>query len=182
VEAKILVDRDVEIAMRDGVRVKVDVFRSEGSGPFPALYAVSPYNKNTAHLPPSGAFRWREAGNIARWVEQGYAFIHADTCGTGQSREGRWSLWSIEEQTDLYDTIEWAASQPWSNGKVGMIGKSYYAAPQWLAAALNPPHLACIAPYDGLADVYRDALFHGGICSIGLRSPPASSKPDRALF
>ena len=65
-----LVDRDVEIAMRD-VRVKVDVFRPEGSGPFPALYAVSPYNKNAAHLPPSSAFRWREVGNIARWVERG---------------------------------------------------------------------------------------------------------------
>ena len=162
-----LADRDLKIAMRDGVRVTADTFRPEGSGPFPTLYAVSPYNKNTAHLPPSSAFRWREAGNIALWVEQGYAFIHADTRGTGQSREGQWNLWSTEEQTDLYDTIEWAACQPWSNGKVGMIGESYYAAPQWLAATLNPPHLACIAPYDGLADVYRDALFHGGICSIG---------------
>ena len=83
-----LVDRDLKIAMRDGVRVTTDIFRPEGSGPFPTLYAVSPYNKNTAHLPPGSAFRWREAGNIARWVEQGYAFIHADTRGTGQSREG----------------------------------------------------------------------------------------------
>ena len=62
-------------------------------------------------------------------MEQGYAFIHADTRGTGQSREGRWSLWSTEEQTDLYDTIEWVADQPWSNGKVGMVGESIMPPP-----------------------------------------------------
>jgi hypothetical protein len=163
------VEKTFLIKMRDGTRIAVDIFRPEGDGPFPTLYAVSPYNKDNVGLPPHGVFRWREAGNIGQWVEQGYAFVHADTRGTGAS-EGEWRSASEEEQGDLYDTIEWIAAQGWSNGKVGMIGESYYAYPQWLAAAQNPPHLACIAPYDGLADVYRDVVFHGGIFGSGFVS------------
>ena len=63
--------------------------------------------------------------------------------------------------------IEWAAGQAWSNGKVGMIGESYLAWVQWFAAAQQPPHLSCIAPYDGGADLYRDVAYHGGIMSLG---------------
>jgi putative CocE/NonD family hydrolase len=126
VEKKMLVDRDVEIVMRDGLRVKVDVFRPEGSGPFPALYAVSPFDKNAPYLTPRCGVRWGEPGNIARWVEAGYVFIHGDTRRPDQSREGPRSLWSIEELTDFFGTIEWAAGQPWSNGKVGMIGDACF--------------------------------------------------------
>ena len=163
------VEKSVMIEMRDGTRVAADIFRPDGEGPFPTLYAVSPYNKDTIHLPPHGVYRWREAGNIGRWVEQGYAFVHADTRGSGQS-EGEWTSGSLEEQHDLYDTIEWIAAQSWSTGKIGMIGESYYAIPQWLAAAQNPPHLTCIAPYDGLVDMYRDCVFHGGLFDCGFIS------------
>ncbi len=71
------------------------------------------------------------------------------------------------EQDDVYDTIEWTAHQPWSSGRVGMIGESYYAIPMWLAAADKPPHLTTIVVYDGAVDMYRDALYHGGVLSVG---------------
>ena len=166
-EKPAVIERNVAIAMRDGVVIRADVFRPEGDGPFPALYAVSPYNKDLASLPPIPSFRSREAGNIGRWVDQGYAFIHADVRGTGQSLQGQFLFSSKEEQYDMYDTIEWIAAQPWSSGKVGMIGESYYGGPQWLAAATEPPHLSCIVPYDAFFDMYRDGIYHGGICSIG---------------
>jgi putative CocE/NonD family hydrolase len=73
----------------------------------------------------------------------------------------------MPERWDHYDVIEWAATQPWSTGKVGMIGESYFAWTQWMAASLAPPHLACIVPFDGGADMYRDVAYHGGILTSG---------------
>ena len=81
-------------------------------------------------------------------------FVHADVRGTGQSG-GEYGLFSGDEQRDHYEVIEWIARQPWSNGKVGGIGQSYYAMSQWHMGIQNPPHLACIAPYDGMLDFYR---------------------------
>ena len=169
-KTKAVVVRNVAIAMRDGVVIRADVFRPAGDGPFPTLYAVAPYNKDLASLPPIPSFRSREAGNIGRWVDQGYAYVHADVRGTGQSLQGQFLFLSKAEQYDMYDTIEWVAAQVWSSGKVGMIGESYYGGPQWLAAAIEPPHLSCIVPYDAFFDMYRDGVYHGGICSIGFIS------------
>ena len=69
------------------------------------------------------------------------------------------------EIQDLYECIEWAGTEPWSNGKVGMLGISYYARNQWRVAALHPPHLAAIIPWEGANDSYRDYTYHGGILS-----------------
>jgi hypothetical protein len=159
--------RDVRVPMRDGVHVAVDVYLPDGDGPFPALYAVSPYQKDTVHLPAIPAFRFRETGRIDWWVARGYAYVHADVRGTGSSTEGVWRVFDEVEQRDMYDTIEWIAAQPWCTGKVGMIGESYYGIAQWFAAAQQPPHLACIAPYDAAADLYRDVVYHGGLLSMG---------------
>ena len=70
---------------------------------------------------------------------------------------------SEQEAEDCYDLIEWAGTQSWSNGKVGMHGVSYLAWTQWRVAALNPPHLAAINPWEGVSDFYREFAFHGGI-------------------
>jgi putative CocE/NonD family hydrolase len=88
--------------------------------------------------------------------------VLVDARGTGTS-EGEWAMLSLAEQHDCYDVVEWIAAQPWSAGKVGMIGQSYFGFIQWLAAAQRPPHLTCIAPYDALVDPYRDMALHGGI-------------------
>jgi predicted acyl esterase len=74
-------------------------------------------------------------------------------------------FFSPRETQDFYECIEWAGVQPWSNGKVGLLGISYYAANQWQVAALQPPHLAAIAPFEGFTDYYRDLVRHGGMLS-----------------
>ena len=98
-------------------------------------------------LPSTSMYRYRETGNVAKWVAMGYVYIHCDVRGSGKS-EGTYDVWGPKEQMDYYDMIEWAGTQAWSNGRVGMFGESYYGMNQWQAAQHNPPHLACIAPYD----------------------------------
>jgi uncharacterized protein len=165
--AEVVVERDVSIPMSDGTRIIADVHRPADLGSHPALFAISPYQKDFAHLPPIPVFRWRESGDIDWWVRHGYVFVHADSRGAGKSLPGDWRVLDRREQEDLHDTIEWIAEQPWCTGRVGMTGESYYAVVQWLAAAQQPPHLACIAPYDGWIDPYRDLFFHGGMPTMG---------------
>ena len=164
---KVTVEKDVFIEMRDGVKVAVDIYRPDAPGEFPALYASSPYQKDLYYLPPVPTFHMRETNKIEWFVERGYCYINHDIRGSGKSVEGQWRWHSLEEQRDHYDVIEWIAAQPWCTGKVGMIGESYYAWTQWMAAAQAPPHLACIVPFDGGADMYRDVAYHGGIMATG---------------
>jgi putative CocE/NonD family hydrolase len=155
-------EKDVLVQVRDGARMAVRIYRPEGSGNFPTLFATSAYRYDNNALPAYPLFLWRETGPIEWYVQQGYAYVHADVRGTGFS-EGDYQFFGRREQQDLYDVIEWIARQPWSNGKVGGIGQSYYAMAQWFMGVENPPHLACIAPYDGLNDPYRYMGYPGGI-------------------
>ena len=164
----VIVDRNVAIRMRDGISIRADVYRPDEPGRYPALYAVSPYQKDLAGLPAYPAFLWRETGPIEWYVQQGYVYVLADARGTGASDQGVWEYFGPEEQTDLYDAIEWIADQDWCTGKVGMIGQSYFGMAQWSAAIQAPPSLTCIAPYDAKIDHYRDGQFHGGIPAFGL--------------
>jgi predicted acyl esterase len=95
-------------------------------------------------------------------VPDGYVCVRVDSRGAGRS-PGFLDPFSPRETRDLYDCIEWAGTQPWSNGRVGLAGISYYAINQWHVAALEPPHLAAICPWEGAADWYRDMTRHGGI-------------------
>ena len=155
-------EKDVQVAVRDGARMALRIYRPDGRGPFPTLFATSAYRYDNNELPAYPLFLWRETGPIEWYVEQGYAYVHADVRGTGFS-EGEYEFFGTREQHDLYDIIEWIARQSWSNGKVGGIGQSYYSMAQWFMGIENPPHLACIAPYDGLNDPYRFMGYPGGI-------------------
>nr|WP_249158680.1 CocE/NonD family hydrolase [Bradyrhizobium jicamae] len=150
--------------MSDGARVAVRIYRPEGPGPFPTLFAASPYRYDNDDVPPSMIFYWHETGPIDFYVERGYAYVHLDVRGTGKS-EGEYGFFSRRERRDLYEVIEWIAAQPWSSGKIGGIGQSYYAAAQWCMAAERPQHLTCVAPFDGHIDFYNGWFYQGGIQS-----------------
>lgn len=157
-----IVEKDVYVAMRDGVRIALVVYRPKAEGQFPALFAASPYQYEFDDVPAYPLFPTRETGPVDWYVGHGYVYIHADVRGSGRS-EGTYRYFDKEEQLDYYELVEWIAQQPWCTGKVGGIGQSYFAVAQWFTAALNPPHLTCIAPYDARIDNYRDAGYHGGI-------------------
>jgi putative CocE/NonD family hydrolase len=141
------------VRVRDGVNIAVAVYLPKDAGRHPTLFAASPYRFDNNLLPPTPQFLWRETGPVKWYLDRGYAFVHMDVRGTGRS-EGEYRFLDSKEQTDFYDVIEWVAQQAWSDGKIGGIGQSYYAMTQWFMAAQKPPHLACIAPYDGLIDAY----------------------------
>ena len=114
----------------------------------------------------------RSSGNLMAWetvdpevwVPAGYAVIRVDSRGAGRS-PGTLDVWSARETQDLYECIEWAGTQPWSSGKVGLCGISYYAMNQWHVAPLHPPHLAAMVAWEGANDYYREITRHGGILS-----------------
>lgn len=175
------IDWDVEIPMNDGSVVRADVFRPAGEGRHPVLMSYGPYAKGlpfqdgypmqwqtlvAAHPEilkgSSGRYANWETADPERWVPLGYICIRVDSRGAGRS-PGVVDPFSPREAQDFHDCIEWAAAQPWSNGKIGLAGVSYYAATQWVVAGLRPPHLAAICPFEGFSDYYRDACRHGGI-------------------
>jgi predicted acyl esterase len=164
-EHQMKTEKGVTVAMRDGIRISLAVYRPEGEGPFPTLFAASPYQYEMDEVPAYPLFLWRETGPVEWYVEQGYAYVHMDVRGAGKS-EGEFEFMGPNEQQDYLEVLAWIIRQPWCSGRVGGIGQSYYAMAQWLMATCNPPGLACIAPYDGLVDQYRCSNYHGGIfCS-----------------
>src|SRR5499433_145026 len=167
----ITVERDVDVPMRDGARLKAAVFRPDAAGTFPAIVNLGPYQKDMLWIPPSTLeekpnplMNW-ETINPHWWVPRGYAAVRVDGRGSGKS-PGQCEPWSLAESIDFYDAIEWAAAQPWCNGNVGLSGISYFAINQWFVANHQPPSLKAIIPWEGFADLYRDALFHGGLLSL----------------
>ena len=170
-DQSILVAKDVAVPMRDGARLVADVFRPRARERVPAILNLGPYQKDkpwlvpeTLEEPPNDWMNW-ETVNPRWWVPQGYAAVRIDGRGSGKS-QGQCEPWSHAEAVDFFDAIEWAAAQPWCNGKVGLLGISYYAINQWFVAQLQPPSLKAIIPWEGFADIYRDALYHGGIFSL----------------
>ncbi len=107
-----------------------------------------------------------ETVNPEWWVPQGYVVVRVDSKGSGKS-PGRPRVLSRSEAEDFYDAVEWAGTRDWSNGKVAVMGISYFAMNSWRVASLQPPHLAAIVPWEGAADGYRDVNRHGGIYSSG---------------
>jgi uncharacterized protein len=162
--------RNTRIPVRDGTELAADVFLPDSGGPHPVLVGLSPYGKEIQSLPipsqpPTSPVYSREieAGDPRHLTNAGYVHVIADVRGTGKSG-GVYRGWMSEDEArDSYDAIEWAAEQEWSNGRVGMVGVSYYGAIQLAAAALQPPHLEAIMPLNAPADYYREGSHHGGM-------------------
>ncbi|MGE5096646.1 MAG: CocE/NonD family hydrolase [Betaproteobacteria bacterium] len=177
------IERDVPIVMDDGLTLRADVFRPADEGRVPVLLTYGPYGKGLAFQDgyPSAWQRmvadhpdvstgstnrhqnW-EVVDPEKWVPHGYACVRVDSRGTGAS-PGHVDPFSARETRDFHDCIEWAAGAPWSNGRVGLNGVSYYGINQWHVASLQPPHLAAMCIWEGAADWYRDMTHHGGILS-----------------
>lgn len=158
------VESDVFVTASDGVRLAVRLYLPDAPGQYPALLAASPYRYDNDDVPPTGMFLWHEIGPLPWYVEQGYAYVRLDVRGSGKSG-GDYAFFDKRERRDLYEIVEWMAQQPWCNGRVGGFGQSYYARAQWCMAAERPPHLACIAPYDGHIDIFDGWSYPGGIPS-----------------
>lgn len=171
----ILLERDVAIKLRDGVTIYADVFRPVGDEACPAILAWSPYGKEIGGqmlddvpmrsgvpLSATSGLEKFEGPDPAYWVAHGYAIVNPDKRGAYMS-EGNLLYWGHEDALDGCDVIEWIASQPWSNGKVGMSGNSWLTVSQWFIAAERPEHLAAIAPWEGFCDHYRESGTRGGI-------------------
>lgn len=183
-DGAILIEKDVAIPLADGHLVYCNVFRPNRAGRFPPIIAFTPYGKDSdvavdfkrywdfvlrdhpdvVQGESSGKYLTWEVPDPERWVPDGYAIVVVDARGTGKS-PGYYELMSALQTRDVHDVIEWAGGQPWSNGKVGMLGVSYLAIKQWQVAALQPPHLAAMIPWEGMFDHYRDFFRHGGIFS-----------------
>lgn len=133
--AHIVLDKNVPVPMRDGVILRADVLRPGDVGKFPVLVYRTPYGKDAAQ---------REYTTFKHAVGRGYAVVVQDVRGRFQS-DGDFRPYE-DEGRDGYDTIEWSAGQPWSNGTVGTFGLSYPGAVQWLAAVQSPPHLKAMVP------------------------------------
>jgi len=177
------IDWDVPIAMDDALVLRADVFRPPAEGRYPVILSYGPYAKGLAFQEgyPSAWERMAEmhpdvtAGSSnmyqnwevvdpEKWVPDGYVCVRVDSRGAGRS-PGYIDHFSPRETRDFYECIEWAGVQPWSNGKVGLNGISYYGINQWHVASLQPPHLAAMCVWEGAADWYRDMTHHGGILS-----------------
>jgi len=153
---------DVPARMRDGVTLLADVYLPEGPGPFPTLLCRTPYDKSAGFSSASPAHL---IGNILGPTRHGFAVVVQDTRGRHAS-EGTFEPFK-HEAADGYDTVEWLATQPWSNGRVGMFGASYVGATQWLAASASPPHLTAICPNITASDYYEGWAYRNGAFELG---------------
>ena len=155
--ASLKVESNVPTRMRDGTTLYADIFRPDGPGPFPTLLQRTPYDKT---LPIS-----MTSLDPLKAAKHGFAVVIQDTRGRYAS-EGEFYAFR-DEINDGYDTVEWAASQPWSSGKVGMYGASYVGATQWLAALARPPHLAAIIPNVTASNYHEGWTYQGGAFELG---------------
>jgi putative CocE/NonD family hydrolase len=194
---EMIVDQNISIPMGDGAVLRANAYRPTGDDRFPVIMAQGIYGKD-AHFGDAYEAQWAALKKLQpdidgngssgrylrwenvdpeRWVPHGYVVITIDGRGSGQS-PGYLDPFSPRETQDYYDAIEWAAEQSWSNGKVGLLGISYFAIKQWQVAALRPPHLAAIVPWEGASDIYREWSHQGGIFGDGF---PTAWLPRQVL-
>jgi putative CocE/NonD family hydrolase len=182
----ILVEHDVGVPTRDGTVLRINVCREPDDKARAVILSVHPYGKD--NLPRRRRGRWTfsvqyrairqprpvrfssltgwEAPDPAWWTARGFTVVNADMRGCGHS-DGTGSLLSRQEAEDTYDLVQWIAGRPWCDGRVVMLGVSYLAITQYAVAALRPPALRAICPWEGFTDAYRDLTFPGGVRELG---------------
>jgi predicted acyl esterase len=173
----ILCEQDVPVTLRDGTIIYTDIYRPSGQTGIPAIISWSYFGKR----PGDGFDEWQiigvPPGTVSRmakfespdpgfWCHHGYAVANVDPRGIGNS-QGDVNMFGTQDGRDGYDFIEWMAGLDWCNGRIGMGGNSGVAMTQWRIAAEQPPHLTCIAPWEGTGDLYRESLFEGGMPALG---------------
>lgn len=177
------IDWDVPIEVDDGLVLRADIYRPPDDGRYPVILSYGPYAKGLAFQEgypsawermvgqhpdvaegSSNAYQNWEVADPEKWVPDGYACVRVDSRGTGRS-PGYVDHFSPRETDDFTQCIEWAGTQPWSSGKVGLSGISYYAINEWHVASRQPEHLTAMIAWEGAADWYRDMTYHGGILS-----------------
>jgi len=178
-EPGITCHRDMSMQLRDGVRIYFDLYlpteAEKNNTPVPLIISWSMFGKRQSEgmqdwklmgVPPGTVSKMAkfESPDPGYWCRNGYAVANVDVRGVGNS-EGNVSPFGPQDGQDGYDFIEWAAQQPWCNGKVGITGNSGVGMPIWHIAATQPPHLACIAPWEATSDLYRESICSGGIPS-----------------
>ena len=167
----LLYEKDVAVQVSDGTVLRANVYRPDAEGRFPVVMAKGAYGKDV-HFRDAFSDQWKRLKEIypgldtdgtsgrhlrwetvdpERWVPDGYVVITVQSRGTGSS-PGYLDPYSPTETRDYADAIDWAGTQPWSNGKVGLLGVSYFATKQWQVAALQPKHLAAIVPWEGCCE------------------------------
>ncbi len=158
---RLIIDRDVPVEMRDGTVLQADIYRPESNEPVPVLLQRTPYDKGVPRI--SSLLL-----NPVRAASAGYAVVVQDVRGRFAS-DGEFYTFR-HEPDDGYDTIAWAAAQPWSTGKVGMFGLSYVGATQWLAAMTTPPALGAIVPVVTASDYHEGWTYQGGAFELGFNA------------
>lgn len=173
---------DAGITMADGCVLRADVYLPVEEDEYPVIASLGAYGKNHPFSEPPYTGMWKtlvenypeavegtttrhtsfEVADPEHWVPHGYAVVRIDSRGAGRSG-GVMNTHSRQESIDYAECIEWAASQPWSNGRIGLSGISYFAVNQWLVGSMRPQGLAALAVWEGCSDWYREATHHGGI-------------------
>lgn len=178
------IDYQVPVEMADGAVLRADVFRPIADGRYPVILTHGVYAKGLPFNGPIYQMQWDklvdkdptvlegstnkyqawEVTDPERWVPHGYALARVDSRGAGWSPGVLWPR-NPQEFDDIAGSVEWAGTQPWSSGRVGILGISYYAVMGWAAAERQPEHLTALIAWEGFTDSYRDAYYHGGILS-----------------
>jgi predicted acyl esterase len=175
----IIFEKDVEIILRDGVKIYADIYRPAVADStrekIPIIIPYSPYGKGGGGanlmdvVPRVGVPKSKQSGlekfegpDPNEWCQRGYAILDPNARGSFDS-EGNLHYFGKKEGEDCYDIIEHAAKYEWSNGSIGMAGNSWLGIVQYWAAMEQPPHLKAIAPWEGFSDLYRDMSRRGGV-------------------
>jgi len=169
-----IVEENVYVMARDGVRLAVDIYRPDAPGEFPALLAMSPYGKSaqTFETPPQpfgkSVFEASvESGDPNFYAPRGYVYVIGDLRGIGDSEGEYEGVFSAHEGQDGADIVEWLAEQPWCDGNIGLAGICYFSSMQLHIAAEQPPHLKAICPWEIFADdLYNHGVYEGGVLNI----------------